>query len=91
VALSNVRYRERLAKKRKDRKCKYCGCTDEDCSQCIERTGLACYWISEDKCSACNQVNEEDIIISCPECLELVTQDELNTFGGLCEECTHSI
>lgn len=36
-----------------DRKCKYCGCTDEDCRQCIERTGQACHWISDDVCSAC--------------------------------------
>jgi hypothetical protein len=35
--------------------CKKCGCTDNDCSQCIERTGQPCYWIDEnqDLCSAC--------------------------------------
>lgn len=25
--------------------------------------------------------------VQCPECLEEVTQEELDTFGGLCEEC----
>jgi len=24
----------------------------------------------------------------CPECLSIVGQQELDTFGGLCEECT---
>ena len=23
----------------------------------------------------------------CPECLQIVEQDELDTFGGLCEDC----
>lgn len=35
------------------RTCKACGCTDDDCSGCIERTGEPCYWVSEDLCSAC--------------------------------------
>ena len=25
--------------------------------------------------------------VKCPECLEETTQEELDTFGGLCEEC----
>lgn len=33
--------------------CRVCGCTDLDCSGCIERTGQACYWVEEDLCSAC--------------------------------------
>ncbi len=24
--------------------CRLCGCTDEDCSHCIERTGRPCSW-----------------------------------------------
>ena len=35
------------------RKCQVCGCTDNDCSRCIERTGYACYWVEDDLCSAC--------------------------------------
>lgn len=35
------------------RMCRICGCTDDDCSQCIEKTGDACHWIEEDLCSAC--------------------------------------
>lgn len=36
-----------------ERRCRGCGCTDTDCSQCIERTGLACSWVEADLCSAC--------------------------------------
>lgn len=35
------------------RRCRVCGCTDDDCSGCIERTGNPCHWIEEDLCSAC--------------------------------------
>ena len=35
------------------RKCLFCGCTDDDCSRCIEKTGTPCHWIEEDVCSAC--------------------------------------
>lgn len=33
--------------------CAACGCTEEDCSQCVERTGEPCYWVSPGLCSAC--------------------------------------
>lgn len=33
--------------------CRGCGCTDEDCSQCVERTGTPCHWVEPDLCSAC--------------------------------------
>lgn len=35
--------------------CILCGCTDNDCSRCIARTGQPCHWIDEGKsiCSAC--------------------------------------
>ncbi|HLX92057.1 MAG TPA: dATP/dGTP pyrophosphohydrolase domain-containing protein [Puia sp.] len=39
--------------KTKIRRCYSCGCTDDDCSQCIEKTGEPCRWISETLCSAC--------------------------------------
>lgn len=35
------------------RSCRGCGCTDDDCSGCIERTGFACVWIADDLCSSC--------------------------------------
>lgn len=37
----------------KVRTCRVCGCTDADCSGCIERTGEPCRWVEEDLCSAC--------------------------------------
>jgi hypothetical protein len=38
------------------RTCRVCGCTDDDCSGCIERTGRPCWWVSEDLCSACAEL-----------------------------------
>lgn len=37
----------------KNRSCRVCGCTDDDCSQCIAKTGEPCYWVGPDLCSAC--------------------------------------
>ncbi len=34
-------------------RCRICGCTDADCSQCVERTGTPCHWVASDLCSAC--------------------------------------
>jgi hypothetical protein len=36
-----------------ERSCRVCGCTEDDCSGCIERTGKPCHWVAEDLCSAC--------------------------------------
>ena len=33
--------------------CRECGCTDLDCSRCVEKTGERCYWIEPDLCSTC--------------------------------------
>jgi hypothetical protein len=35
------------------RRCRICGCTDDDCHQCIEKTGEPCHWVEDDLCSAC--------------------------------------
>ena len=35
------------------RSCRLCGCTNDDCSGCISRTGEPCRWVEEDLCSAC--------------------------------------
>lgn len=37
-----------------ERKCKVCGCTEDDCRQCIEKTGSPCVWVEADLCSACS-------------------------------------
>lgn len=39
--------------------CRVCGCTDEDCRQCIERTGQPCHWVEDDLCSACADAEDE--------------------------------
>lgn len=33
--------------------CRVCGCTQHDCTLCVERTGEPCSWIEADLCSAC--------------------------------------
>jgi hypothetical protein len=33
--------------------CRVCGCTDEDCTRCVEKTGEPCWWFEPDLCSAC--------------------------------------
>ena len=45
-------------------KCKYCGCTQKDCRQCIKKIGRPCYWLNIDGkksvCSACeDKMNAE--------------------------------
>lgn len=36
-----------------ERACRVCGCTDDDCTQCVELTGQPCIWVEYDLCSAC--------------------------------------
>lgn len=38
--------------------CRICGCTDDDCTDCITRTGQPCYWIEPDLCSACLELDQ---------------------------------
>lgn len=46
-------------------KCRVCGCTDNDCRQCIEATGHPCYWVQPDLCSACDgQVKAVRVVCS---------------------------
>lgn len=35
------------------RSCVICRCNDHDCSQCVEKTGQACFWVGPRLCSAC--------------------------------------
>ncbi|MDR1177242.1 MAG: hypothetical protein LBK64_00295, partial [Spirochaetaceae bacterium] len=43
------------------RKCRVCGCTENDCRLCIEKTGAPCFWIEDDLCSACVREAYPDI------------------------------
>ncbi|HUW31508.1 MAG TPA: hypothetical protein VM223_07830 [Planctomycetota bacterium] len=44
---------------RKLQTCRVCGCTDDNCRGCIERTGGPCHWVEVDLCSACAGETEE--------------------------------
>jgi hypothetical protein len=33
--------------------CRFCGCTEQDCSKCIALTGHPCTWAQPDLCSRC--------------------------------------
>ncbi len=35
--------------------CRRCGCVDDDCRDCIQRTGEPCSWVEHDLCSACTK------------------------------------
>lgn len=50
---------ERLAwaQLRREGVCRVCGCTDNDCMQCVEKTGEPCHWVEPDLCSACVAVS----------------------------------
>ena len=36
--------------------CRRCGCTEDDCSSCIAKTGEPCHWVEDDLCSACQEL-----------------------------------
>jgi len=38
-------------------RCRVCGCTEDNCIQCIEKTGYPCYWVEKDLCSACQSTS----------------------------------
>ena len=33
--------------------CRVCGCTDDNCTDCYQSTGVPCHWMEPDLCSAC--------------------------------------
>jgi PRTRC genetic system protein E len=45
------------------RKCRVCGCTEDNCQHCIEKTGEPCHWVEDDLCSACVDINNAETII----------------------------
>jgi PRTRC genetic system protein E len=40
-------------------KCRECGCTEDNCTQCVEKTGKPCHWVETDLCSACVKTDEQ--------------------------------
>lgn len=45
-----------------ERACRRCGCTENDCSTCINRTGMPCHWVERDLCSACRPSLEARVL-----------------------------
>jgi hypothetical protein len=41
--------------------CRKCFCTEDNCIQCIEKTGKPCHWVEEDLCSACVIITLADL------------------------------
>ena len=41
------------------RRCRICGCTDNDCTECIAAQGFPCSWVEEDLCSRCRDELEK--------------------------------
>ncbi|KAA5532788.1 hypothetical protein [Paenimyroides baculatum] len=56
--LSGRKTQTRRIIKSKFGQCMFCGCVDTDCTQCIEKTGTACYWVDDTYtvCSACSDL-----------------------------------
>lgn len=50
-----------MASETNDVACRACGCTDNDCSGCVERTGAPCFWVEPDLCSACSDAQPLEI------------------------------
>lgn len=46
------------------RSCRVCGCTDDNCRQCFEKTGHPCHWVETDLCSACVTENQSSGVIA---------------------------
>lgn len=47
------------------RRCRVCGCTDDDCRGCIVRTGAPCSWVPEledDEGPICSACVDQDVI-----------------------------
>lgn len=43
--------------------CRACGCTNDDCSQCVAKTGVPCHWVEPDLCSACAPETRDVVLI----------------------------
>lgn len=75
--------------------CNVCGCTDNDCSQCIEATGQPCHWEdnTHELCSRC-AAQEPDFFLDeyepildtiCPNCKR--EYDAIDIDYQICHHC----
>lgn len=67
--------------------CHSCGCTDDDCRQCIEKTGEPCSWVEPDLCSACwptvHLRDELDSMVSRGYCTQAEADEAFTFFDDL--------
>lgn len=57
--------------------CRLCGCTDQDCRKCIEKTGEPCFWWEPDLCSACVETGAAPLVLPS----DLLVQDLARGFS----------
>jgi DnaK suppressor protein len=58
---NNAKEKSTVIVQEKIRTCRVCGCTDNNCQQCVEKTGSACHWVEQDLCSACMEEPEIEV------------------------------
>lgn len=73
----------------KQRACRICHCTENDCRQCIEATGKPCSWIDgePDLCSACLTKTASfwlGQIVALDELLELLKKSKAPDVVSVC-------
>ncbi len=69
--------------------CRVCGCTDENCSECIEATGEPCKWVEPNLCSRCvpeeatksNPVPVPEGSVECSDCAHQIFVDDAPVCG----------
>jgi len=69
--------------------CRECGCTEQDCRQCIERTGEPCDWTDATRtlCTACAAVGRASLRRSgatAPTFDALLGAQEIADYLGVC-------
>lgn len=70
------------------RRCRECGCTDVDCTQCIEKTGAPCWWVSADLCSRCaTELEAKAIIMGTVFRQNPLTSPLFHADGCTCPDC----
>ncbi len=70
--------------------CKICGCTDNDCLQCVKKSGKPCYWVDDahDLCSVCeaemavNNLNKAGELVDVEKQYFGIIEDALKKAGG---------
>lgn len=67
--------------------CRVCGCTEDDCSQCVEKTGEPCSWVSPGLCSACVDVDDVDVRDVDDDAHPRIPCPRRDAFGGSALAC----